>query len=88
MERIEQMAAEMGARVEDLTHFIACLSVWTSKGHSLEEAIRLHAQAMQTLLERVDDGLSNSISAHRPAALALKEKLAHAVWDEVNGVAA
>ena len=83
-EKIANLAAEMGVSVEDLASFIGCLSVWTNKGYTVEEAIRANLSTMETMLHRVSDGLTNEYSAFRSSANALKQHVASEVWDTVQ----
>ena len=83
-EKIANLAAEMGVSVADLTSFIGCLSVWTNKGYSVEEAIRANLSTMETMLYRVSDGLTNEYSTYRSSANSLKQHVASEVWDTVQ----
>ena len=83
-QKIIDLAAEMGVSVADLTSFIGCLGVWTSKGYTVAEAIREHLSTMGTMLDRVSDGLSNECSLFRSGTLAMKEHLAGEVWNAVQ----
>lgn len=48
---IETLANQMGVRKSDAISFVACLSVWTSKGFTPEQAIDLHMKQMMRLAE-------------------------------------
>ena len=46
---IEQLAAEMNVTEGDVRGFVACLSMWMSKGYSFEQAIERHMAQMARL---------------------------------------
>jgi len=43
---ISELATLMNATEADTTAFVRCLSVWTSKGYSIEHAIERHMEQM------------------------------------------
>lgn len=45
----KELAKLMGVTETDVTAFVACLSVWTAKGYTLEQAIEKHIAQMERL---------------------------------------
>ena len=88
MGKVEQLAAEMGANVEDVRGFLSALSVWTSKGYTIEGAIQKNLETLSTLLTNVSEGFSADYGPRRDGAVAMRRLAADLVWDSVNGGAA
>lgn len=88
MGKVERLAAEMGANVEDVRGFLSALSVWTSKGYTIEGAIQKNLETLSTLLTNVSEGLSAECGPRRDGAVAMRRLAADLVWDAVNGGAA
>lgn len=83
-QKITELAAEMGVSFADLTSFISCLSVWTSKGFSLAEAMQKNLDTLAGLASNVSGGLSSEYGVKHTAARALRDHLAGSVWDAVH----
>lgn len=45
----KELAKLMGVTEGDVKAFVACLSVWTAKGYTLEQAIEKHMAQMERL---------------------------------------
>lgn len=84
MGKVEQLAAEMGANVEDVRGFLSALSVWTSKGYTIEGAIQKNLETLNTLLSNVSDGFSAEYGPLHDGARALRTLAANMVWETVN----
>jgi len=83
-QKITALAAEMGVSVAELASFISCLSVWTSKGYSLAEALQKNLDTLASLAAGVSEGLSGTYGVKHTAAVALRTHLAGEVWDAVR----
>lgn len=85
MDRIEAIAAQLGQPVADVAAWIECLSVWTAKGYTVEEAIAQNGKTLVGLMDRTNEGLSREYSIYSAPARALRDHLVSEVWDTVNG---
>jgi predicted RNA-binding protein with PIN domain len=69
---IQELAAEMNMPLADVSAFVSCLSVWTAKGYTVEQAIERHMAQMTRLANNAvafassDAGREMAISAFYP----------------------
>ena len=68
---IEQLSEFMGRSVAETAAFVACLRVFTDKGHSVEQAIELSDKAWHTLLNNFNDAINSSHTIRADAGNAL-----------------
>jgi len=59
-----ELANLMNVTENDVRSFVACLSVWTAKGYSFEDAIAKHMEQMTQLVNRSVD-LSQSAAGRK-----------------------
>lgn len=50
---IKDLAAKLNVTPAEAKSFLVCLSVWTSKGFSVSEAIEKHAATTVTVFEKI-----------------------------------
>lgn len=50
-QQIQQLAAMTGQTEADVTRFLICLSVWTSKGYTFEQAISKNLETVQRIAD-------------------------------------
>lgn len=49
---IQKLAAMTGQSEADVMRFLICLSVWTSKGYTFEQAVARNLQTVERIAER------------------------------------
>lgn len=76
MDRISEMAAEMGVTRSDLLGWLDCIRLWMAKGYSFEVAINKHMEQMRRLANSAVEIASKC-----------RDEFADAVWNEVHGAA-
>ncbi len=84
---IAELAALMGVSAADCAGFVECLSVWTSKGYTLEAAIERNLAVMSGMVNRIGE-INSSEYLHAQTRKDLREWVAETVWTHVRGGAA